>query len=255
MTAIVSSVLIGSFTLAANATLVVNGNNTVIAAGDYYLRDPTAANSLVDEIEAAVDSIVPGSTVYIGKDRLLRIVSGGGALTLSVPASLREVLGLVAAPTVGTTVVGTSISTLLWSPGWPETPVGMPAGVEGRVISDRTVNSSATGLTVEVTEHHSMTMASWNWTAVPQDRAWTSAEDPGEFVRFREDVLIPGFRFKLYSQVSEDSASSSAITWPSPPFGPYIAHTLPPEWYDRFVPNSDAVGANIDLEAIKTSEL
>ena len=104
MSAIETAWLVGEFVLASNATVTVNATPKVIAAGRYYLRDSTAARSLVDKLADIIDDVVPGSTVTICKDRLLRIVSGGGALTLAIPASLQAVTGLAASPTVGTTV-------------------------------------------------------------------------------------------------------------------------------------------------------
>jgi hypothetical protein len=254
MAEITTSWLVGSFTLAANATLVVNGNNRTVNAGTYYLRDATNALSLIFEIQTEIAAVVPGSTVSICKDRKLRIVSGGAALTLTVPATLQAVLGLPGSPSVGTTVTADSISTLLWSPGWPEATNGHPVDSDGVDIHDRIMTSSPSGQTVTVTRHHSQTIASWSWTAVPAARAWTSAEAAGEFVQFFDDVLIPGYRFKLYRNITEDSASTTAVTWVTS-YGPYVMRDPDYQWYRRFNPASDDVGANIDLQGLKTSEI
>ena len=72
--------------------------------------------------------------------------------------------------------------------------------------------------------------------------------------RFRADVLEPGFRFKLYSNVGEDETSLSAATLPTA-FGPYLAVELDPRWYVRAETSTDALGASFGLSAIKTSDL
>ena len=254
MSAIDSSWLVGEFVLAVNATVTINATDRTITTGRYYLRDATSALSLIAALQTEVAAVVGGSTVVIGQDRILRVISGGGALTLAIPASLRDVLGLVAAPAVGTTVAATSISTLLWSPGWPETTTGHPVWADGFDARDRVHTMSPTGLTSTVTTHHTQRKASWFWSAVPSDRCWSSSEAGGEFYRFFTDVLVPGYRFKLYSQVSEDVSSSTAVTWPTA-FGPYVARELSDEWYSRFIPTTDSLGSNITLMASITSEI
>lgn len=253
MAAINTSWLIGSVTLQNDATIVVNGNNQTVPAGTYYLWDSDNDLNLVRQVQNAIAAEVPGTTVAIGKDRKLRITSGGGALTLGIPTTLRDVTGLGAIG-LGTTVTAGNISTLLWSPSWPETPGSHPVGTAGYRTYDRVVSSSASGQTVNVNWHNYQTLTSLSWSAVPQSRTWTTGELGGEFVRFYREVLIPGMRWKLYSNVSEDSASTLSVTWPTA-IGPYICHNIAPEWYQRFVASSDAIGSNIELEGITTSEI
>jgi hypothetical protein len=254
MTEISSTWVVGSFTLASNATLTVNGNARTVDAGTRYLYDATPSRSWISELQTEIAAVVPDSTVFIGKDRKLRIVSGGGALTLAVPVALQAITGLPASPTVGTTIVADSISTLLWSPGWPETPNGHPVASDGWDVHDRIMTSSPSGLTVNVTTHHSQRLASWSWFAVKAARCWTSAKAPGEFVRFFDEVLVPGYRFKLYSDMAEDESSSTAVTWVTA-YGPYVARDLNYQWYSRFEPTTDQLGSNIDLDALKTAEI
>jgi hypothetical protein len=244
--------LVGEIVLDNDATISINGSDRTVSAGRYMLRDATTAISLLDAVQTAIADVVASSTVRLCEDRLVRIVSGGGALTLTIPTSLQDALGMTGSPAVGTTVAGTSISNLLWSPGWPETPLGNPVHADGYTVTDRVVSVSPTGLTSNVVKHHSQTIANWAWAAVPAARAWTASDAGGEFHRFRTDVLEPGYRFALYSNVDEDSTSSTAVTWPTAK-GPYIARDLPDDWYRRAVPATDSVGANIELSAVKTS--
>lgn len=254
MAAIPTAWLVGEFVLASDATVTINGSPAVVDAGRYYLRDATAGRSLVAAIQDALDDVVPGTTVSICADRLLRIVSGGASLTLAIPSSLQAVTGLAASPTAGTTVAATSISTLLWSPGWPETPASAPTHADGYDVTDRVLSISPTGETSNVVVHATQRLAGWQWFAVPAARVWSASSVGGEFHRFRADVLTPGRRFKLYSDVSEDSASTAGVTWPTAK-GPYVARELADDWYIRTVSETDAVGADIQLLAVKTGDI
>jgi hypothetical protein len=236
MTAVNSTWLIGSFTLAANATIVINGNNAVISADTYYLRHATAGLGLIGVIQTALQVHVASVSVFIGKDRKLRITAGV-ALTLTIPASLQAVTGLIGSPAVGSTVSAASISTLLWSPSYPETSEN-PSGVTGRRTYDRVQTVSPTGYTTRTTTHHYTTVNQWSWFHVPQARAWTTdAGEPGEFWRWWLDVGNQGMRFQLYpgESLSEDSAVTTTVTWPTA-LGPYVASKAD---LKRTVPNMD----------------
>jgi len=245
-----TSWLIGSFELAANATITVNGAPVVIGAGAYYLRDASPALSLIDTVQAAI----AGSTITIGRNRKVRITFAGGT-TIAIPVALRAALGFTQ-PSYGPSliIIAESVSRLLWSPGWPEKPRHSPVVAEGRKHWDRVMTSSPTGETVDVTLHHSMTLADWSWSAVRPDRAWTAAAAPGEYVDFFERIIVFGHPFKLYPQIEESDSSATAVTWTTP-FGPYVVPDPDYDWYTRFSPNTDAVGANIEIAAMKTSEL
>ena len=250
-----SSWLIGSITLSSAATLTIDGNDQDVAAGSYYLYDPTASLSLIKQVENAIAAVVAGSTVYIGRDRKVRIDFNGNSTTIDIPLAIRAALGFTQSSyAAATSRTAERVSTLLWSPGWPETPIGAPVGTAGRVVYDRVMTASPTGQTFTVTLHHSSTLVSWNWLAVRQDRAWTTSALPGEYVDFFDRIIVRGKRMKLYSNMSEDDASSTAVTWVSP-LGPYIVPEPDWEWYRRFNPNSDSIGANISIEdALLTSE-
>lgn len=257
MTAIESSWLIGSFVLEAAATIVVNGgSNAVIPAGTYYLRDPTAANSLIDEILTQVAPFMTDEAIFIAEDRKLR-VTASVAFTWTIPAALQDILGFGASIPSTTSATATNISTLLWSPGWCATTSGHPGGVTGWTESTRVHTTSASGLTQRVTLHGTdRTQTSLAWRFVLRDRAWSSGEDtglPGEYRRFFLDVLDPGQRWKLYPETTEDSASSSSVTYPTP-LGPYVARDLVNPWWARSISNADT-HTDIGLDGTLVSEL
>lgn len=249
----ITSWLVGSTRLAAAATFTINGTPHNLAAGTYYLIDATTAQSLVDEVLALVQLEVAGATAWIGRDRKVHIDFDGTPTTLVVPTALRPLLGLTAG-TYGpvTTLDAEAISTLLWSPGWPETTTGSPYGSPGRQVYDRVATASADGRSVNVTYHHTAELLDVSWTAIEPARAWTPALAGGEFEVFRRQVIVPGFLFKFYSEVTED-ASTTAVTLPDP-LGAYFETKLDDKWYSRFVANTDSVGANLSLSLTLTDD-
>ena len=250
MAEIATSHLSGSFRLASNATVTIGGTPRTIAAGHYYLPD------LLSALQTEVVAVVPGSTVKLLKNRKVHIDFNGSSTTLAIPASLAEELGFTSSPYAGATSrTAENVSRLWWSPGWPETTELSPVGLAGRKVYDRVMTSSPTGLTFDVTTHHSQTLLDMRWFAVPQDRVWTTAENPWEYASFFDQVIVQGYRFKLYSGLSatEDPNSTDEMVLPTA-LGPYVVPEPNYEWYQRFNQNSDALGANIEIRALKTSE-
>ena len=249
-----TDVLVGSFDLEANATVVINGNNAVIAAGTYYLHDATAANSLIATLQTALQVHVASAQVRVLGSLVVQITAAA-ALTLSIPVSLRAVLGLPASPTVGTTITGTA-PTLLWSASWPGTPIEHPRGVAARPEWDRVVTSSPDGLTTKTTIHGYAQVSGWRWMMVPQARVWSAGSGvfgaAGEFARFAADVLVPGHRFKVYQDAQE--GDPSPISWPSTVYGPYRARDWASEWWSREIPSLDT-WSPIEMRAVVVREI
>lgn len=255
MAAIETSVLLGSLTLTESATIVVNGaNNAVIAAGTYYLRDATAGLSLLDTILAAVTPHMTTPAIFVARDRKIR-VTAGASFTWSIPAALRDALGFGASIGSTTSATASSISTLLWAPGWPETTVGHPVGTKGYEVENWVQTASPSGLTVRTTRYGSAAhLTELQWLKVLAARVWTTDEgEPGEFRRFHRDVLAPGHRWKLYSGVTEDEASSTAISWPTA-LGPYVIRDPEWKWYRRALANTDRM-ADIEVKGTLVSEV
>lgn len=250
MAEISTSHLSGSFQLASNATITVNGTDRTIPAGYYYLPD------LLSTVQTQIAAVIAGSTAKLLKNRKVKLDFNGTPATLVIPDSLAEELGFTSSP-YGSAASRTAenVSRLWWSPGWPETTDLSPIGVAGRKVYDRVMTSSPTGLTFDVTVHHSQTLLDMRWFAVAQERVWTTDQSPGEFYRFFDEVIVPGYRFKLYSglEATEDESSTDEMVLPTA-LGPYVVPDPNFDWYQRFNPNSDSLGANIEIKALKTSE-
>jgi len=250
VTAISSSWLVGSIDLAADATIVVDGaSDAVISAGTYYLKDATASRSLLDAIETAAGAHMTNASVFIGRDRKIR-VTADALFTWAIPEALRDALGFGAAIASTTSATASSYSTLLWSPGWPETTTGHPVGVEGRPVPQWVQTSSPSGLTVHTTiQGTTAKLTELSWRFVKAARAWTSGELPGEFYRFFADVLYTGHRWKLYSGVTEDDASAVEVTLPAA-LGPYKVREPNWTWYQRAINDTDT---HVNIEGLKAT--
>ena len=255
MAAIESSWLVGSITLSSSATIVVDGaDNAVVAAGTYYLRDASSAKSLIAAILAAVTPHMTTPAIYVGQDRKLR-VTAGASFTWTIPTALQDVLGFGASIGSTTSATATSISTLLWSPGWPETPIGHPVGTRGYDVPNWQQTSSPSGLTTRTVQHGTpAVLTELLWDKVLQARVWTTDDGlGGEFRRFHRDVLTPGSRFKLYSGLTEDEASSSAVTWTTAD-GPYVLRDPEWQWFTRSISSVDRF-SSISIKAHVVTEI
>lgn len=256
MAEIATSILIGSFSLASAATVTVAGTDRTIPAGDWYLWDNGSAYCLLTKLQTEIAAVRAGSTVKLCKDRKVRIDFNGVSTTLVIPDAIADELGFTGSPYAGATSrTAEAVSRLLWVPGWPETTEGHPIGTPGRKVFGRIATASPTGQTYDVTTHYDQTLARWRWRAVPQARAWTTARAGGEFVRFFDEVICTGDRFKFYSgdTAVADEASTAELSLPTA-LGPYFVPDPTYDWYERFVAQTDSLGANIEIAANVTSE-
>ena len=252
-----SSWFVGSFTLASSVTIVVNGvSNAVIAAGTYYLYDASAGLNLLAVILAAVAPFMTDEAIYVAQDRKLR-VTASVAFTWTIPTELQAILGFGASISSTTSATATDVSTLLWSPGWPATPIGHPTGVTGYSDSQLAVSESPSGLTIRHTINGTARVRTkLQVSYVLRARAWASGVDdgsPGELRRFDVDVLNPGFRWKHYPEVTESDSSSTAVTWPTA-LGPYKGPSLRPDWWSRSISSTDAF-TEVEIAGTKTAEI
>jgi len=254
MAAIESSWLIGSITLTTSATIVVDGvDNAVIAAGTYYLYDATPGLSLIAAILAAVTPHMTTPAIYVARDRKLRVTAGAN-FTWTIPTVLQDALGFGASIGSTSSATASSISNLLWSAGWPETPIGHPVGTVGYEIENWQQTSSPSGLTTRTTIHGTAaTLTELFWSKVLQARVWTTAEAGGEFRRFWTGVCAPGARWKLYSGITEDEASSTTVSWTTS-LGPYVVRDPEWRWFTRSLANTDRF-TDITVKGTKVSEI
>lgn len=252
MPAVPSSWFVGSIELPAQTFAVVQGatsENCVIAAGTYYLRHATAGLSLIDAMVTAINShsLVSGAAVVVQRNRIIRL-SATQAFTLTWPADnvLRGLFGATANLTpAATSHTVAQISPLLWSPGWPAIPRTI-AGVAGYSVDHKKRYKSDDGQ-----RSHTHYLGSETWQDLELDhvvasRMRVTPSVGGTFHEFYEQCAKLGERFAHYELVTEDSDSTTAVTWTTA-LGPYVLRdNFDGDWYQRRVKNAD-VSCSLEL--------
>ena len=256
-----TSWIIGSTILATDGSITVNGTPVVIPAGTYYLYDPTASLSLIDAVLTAITPEMTAPTLFIGKDRKLRITDSAAFTWAAISTNLQAALGLGASTGAATTsYTAPDISTLLWSPGWCATTIGHPTKASGFRRPVRAHTSSLSGLTQKTTVHGTaQRRAQLRWSQVLRSRAWNEDFDdgqPGDFQRFVVEVLEPGYRWKWYEEIIEaveGAVDSTPVIWTTPE-GPYKTEQLPEDWWVRSVATVDT-HSDAALDGLLTAEI
>jgi hypothetical protein len=256
-----SSWIIGATELAAAGSITVSGTPVAVPLGAYYLRDPAPSLSLIDVVLAAVAPEMTAPSIFVGRDRKIRITDSAPFTWTAISVNLQAALGL--GPTTGpatTSYTAPSISVLLWSPGWCATTIGHPTHTSGFRRPTRVHTSSPSGLTQKTTVHGTaQRRAQLRWAQVLRSRGWAEDEDdgaPGDFQRFVIEVLEPGHRWKWYGEVAEAAdnvVDATPAAWPAPR-GPYKTETLPEDWWARSVPNTDT-HTDAGLDGLLTAEI
>jgi hypothetical protein len=219
-----SAWFIGSATIAAQPFLVGAGACNV-AAGTYYLTDPTSALSLLAQMQTTILAQAAGASVVLLASGKVRIsATGAFALTWGTSTTLRDLLGFNADLAALNSYTAPLKSKLWWSPGKPALFGLSPLGVTGqnRYIVSQSV-SAYTGK-AESTSHGSRVYQRFPFEKVDSERikaADTDAAAGGEYEAWFAQVAVKSARFKVYRDVTEDSTSTTAFAYDSV-HGPYI---------------------------------
>lgn len=259
-----SSFLIGSHANVPETTLSVTANSVsedvTVAAGAYYVDDPTASLSLIQTMATAIagHSEISTCTASIREDCIVR-VTADIAFTLTFGGTIvRQLVGSTGNwNTSQATQVGDEVSRYIWVPGKQEHNVDSPIGTEGRRVYDVQVARSGPG-EVESTMNNYAVHKDLEWRFVTQTtanrvRVWDSNESPGQYISFFRNVLANFYSFKHYTGLTNDESSTTDVTLTSP-FGPYVLRSdRVEEEYDRAIQFKETY-AHVQLPAVNTSE-
>lgn len=241
-----SAWLVGSTYLDA-FSFQVNGNNKTVSAGYYYLRHATAGLSLIDQIEAEIQTEAANCNLFISESRLVRIEPQAAqpvAIDWLSATDVRNFLGFTGNRASSDTAENaTNVSPLLWSPGYLATPATV-LGTAGYITNDQSVFVSADGTTSLTDQYATQTWQDLSWTDIvaARMRVDDTATGGGTFHQFHEQSAKLGYSFRYYEQVSEDDTSNTAVTWDDTgdnSFGPYRLRRVTSDWYRRVVSNAD----------------
>lgn len=242
MPAVESSWLVGSVTI-PQQDFTANGFACSIAAGTYYLRHTTSALSLCTQFNGEVENeIGGGGQCEIMQNRRVHFqMAPAVAINWGTATILRDLLGFTGNLASGTSHQATNISPLLWSPGYPATPKTIP-GVTGYTKPHQARSKSDDGSQVYTYHFGAETWQDLEWSHIYASRmrtTGTTAAQGGTFHQFYEQVLMLGSRFFHYEEVTEDSASTTDVTWPTG-LGPYVIRgDMDGDWYSRRIKGAD----------------
>lgn len=245
--------VIGSEEDVPDQTITVNGTPYVMTGGSFYLQDSNNSLSWVKQLQDILDNEVTNASVRLIENRKVRITADDSfTIVWSDADETRDAMGFTGTVGPTTSAVADNISPLFWSPSWPESPA-TPDDIEGWEVKDTVVTSSPSGRTQKVTQHWESVLQTFAWTQVPIDRIWTATPGlGGEYRRFFDDVLEPGIRFKLFSDVTESTLTTNAVLGSE--LGPYkLRGSRNYKWYNRAIRNTDS-NTNISFACQVVSE-
>lgn len=238
-----TSWLIGSHPAIGAVTITLDGGSgneeidVITEEQGVYLYDGASAfdacKLLQDAIRSNSTDNLSNSTVFLTRDRKVRIefidsnpdptnvdiVSWGGAGA----DAFQELLGFT-----GTELTAGSVSAFtapqtspyLWSPNARETSTMARRGELGAPYFDTAVGMSGTRVVVATT-NNSGHANNYLWRNVINSRYWSATPAWGEYYEWWDYVQRTFRRFKLYSDVNELDASTTAATLGTG-LGPYI---------------------------------
>lgn len=229
--------LLGSYAL-PEQSVSFNGNAESVSAATLYLYDANDALSLLAQVKAAMTAAgIAGAAVSLTGNRRVKI-SAFGLFTITWTSTLlRDLLGFTADMPLGTNHIAPNVSRLLWSPAKTESPMLTRLGVRGHKESITVHNVSSYSGRVESVTHGTREYQRYRWSNVDITRMELATGDTGgTYSAWFDAVAVPGSRWKLYSPITENSASTSAVTPLSGGLGPYVVSSKGkgPAWkFDR----------------------
>lgn len=217
-----TSWFIGSTEIVSDQAYTVDGAPFTVTAGSYYLYDASAP-SLCDEIATAL-----GGTVTLTEDGYVKIYKAGPNFTIVLPAYLEYMLGFQSAISGSNSYVADWRSPLFWSPGRVANSKAVQIGVNGRTVYNTIVGVGDDGTPCSTT-HGSRTYNNFFMRYIDVSRIWSVGDQNlnyfdsgGTFERFRKEVLIKQYAFKVYRTMEEVSGSTDDASFVSTyKLGPY----------------------------------
>ncbi len=249
MPQVTSSWLVGAITL-PDAFALFDTEDVTLPGGTYYLRHPTAALSLVDVVNAAIDaslSAITCTSLVVLQNRRVQInLSGAADLIWSGSGADAELwaaaLGFSGSDlTLAASYTASGISPLLFSAGYPAKPKTQ-AGITGYTMLKQAYLKAADGRSTRRVGYGNETWQELAWPHVVPSRlqsTGTVLAQGGTFHQFFEQSLSLGLSMLHYEDMTEDAASTTAVTW-STPLGPYqLRDGFDGDWYARNVDNAE----------------
>lgn len=219
-----SAWLLGSVRDLPRQSFTVDGDDAVVAEGNYYISCLTDALSLCAQLQASIIAAgVVGAEVFLTQFRTVRITAPGAfPIVWGTATQLRDLLGFTGDLASATAHAATAVSPLLWSPGKPTNYELAPRNVGHiRLYLSYYAVSPSDGSTSVIT-HGTRSFAKFSWDYVDVLRVLTSFGVNGEWDVFFGEVLAKGASFKLVEDVLESTSVVTTEASLTPELGPYV---------------------------------
>jgi hypothetical protein len=187
-----------------------------VPAGDYYLWDGTASQSLVDAVATAIatHSEITSCDGDLRQNRKAVFVANVAFEITSWGAGdniVRNMLGFSSTTAAAlATQEANNVSPYLWSPKKPESSDVYP-GRTGRLMKDTAVGQAGTSV-ISATQNNTSFQNTFRWRNVLVERYQSSSEpaasEGGTYEAFWGAVLSRFYRFRLYRNVTDTTATT-----------------------------------------------
>lgn len=230
--------LLGSYPSLPTQGVKFNASAQSVPSGSFYLYDSNNALSLLAQVKAAMTAAgLAGANAVLCGNRRVKLSSAALFSVEWTSPLLRTLLGFTGDMAAATSHIAPLISPLHWSPAKPESPQLTRQGVRGHREALSVTNVSSYSGRVETVTHGTREYQSYRFPNVDISRVETSDDLGGTWARWFETVCVPGASWKLYSGLTENTTSTTAISIAGTGLGPYTMSPKgkgSPQWkFDR----------------------
>ncbi len=227
MTTIRSSVVVGSYRALPDQTMTFGGGAEIVGGssiyGDsIYLTHPTAALSLISQVNTAIANQEAGGACVLQENGKIKLsATGAFSVDWTGGALLRDLLGFTGNLSLSSSYEATNISPILWIPFTTENPTMAVLGLQGLKHEDVVGNQAPDGTQRTHRFGSPIQRNRFGWVYIGKEYYQTTDDNGGELSRFWDDVLVIGSKFTIYREINVDTTSTSTISLPGTPMGPF----------------------------------
>ena len=211
--------LMGRMTIgASNGAFTANTIAKTITAGGYYHYHPTAAQSLITEIQTRCQTVGALAGFLVSMDfptgkTTWDNTAGGVDAGLVFSSALIGYLGLTSTTLTvpaGQTVTSTNQCRGLWLPGKQPADMRGPPGAGGASITDGVTTESTDGST-KTTWSTELAEQEIEWRYLAPGLVWQASESPtnASYQRFWRDILRGGASVRYIPDTSAPASGSN----------------------------------------------
>ena len=205
-----------------NDSFVAGGSAGALTAASYYLKDPTAADSLVAHFQTVLQALGGAMAAATVAFSYLtgQVTLAGGTFTLDwTDTDLRDLLGFsgASASVVPGGVTGAYQARWVWKPAAPASPSRDQLSSEG-TYRGQTKHTRAFDGSARLTKLGALRDKAWAFSLLSRERVWIDDTGNASYTnlsleRFSVDVLQPGSKVRIYADDTVTAATTDRFTY------------------------------------------